>query len=437
MRIDQEVCDLIGGRTRENILCIETPPRHGKSEFISKYLTAFHMLRWPNKHVMVASYAASLARRWGRHARDLVSEFGLSLAGVRLHRSRQTQGDWEIAHHGGRMICNGVGGAFTGFGWHLGILDDTVKDAKQALSPTISDGQWDWYQSTFATRREPGGKMIAIGTRWSDDDLLGRIQKNATDSHGEPVRILRLPALAESNDPLDRREGEALWEDMWPRDYLEKKQRSTERFWFNALYQQRPEAHRMAEWPADYFGSHIWFEHWPHESEILVKVLALDPALGRQSQSDFSAYTMLAVTKGGICYVDADIDRRDISKMLSDGLSIVQWFRPDEFGMEEQNFHGLDLHVSEKWGALQPQTATIRQDTDKVARIKTTLGPLLNKGWLRFRRGSLGVDRLLEQMKGFPKAKHDDGPDSLEMAIRLGAEHYPNLLPKGRYGVAA
>lgn len=437
LRIDREVCDLLAGRLRENVLLIYAPPRHGKSEFISRYLTAFHMLRWPEKHVMLASYAATLAQRWGRAARSLVDEFGWGLSRVRVNPARKTAGDWEIEGHGGRMLCNGVGGAFTGFGGHLSILDDTIKDAKQALSPTVSDGQWDWYQSTFATRREPGGKMIAIGTRWSDDDLLGRIEKQSQEEHGEPVRVLRLPALAEAGDPLGREPGEALWEDRWPRANLERTRLSTESFWYNALYQGAPEAHRFAEWPKSYFGSHIWFDQWPPEDEIALKILTLDPALGRTSSSDYSAYTMLAVAKGGLCYIDADIDRRDISRMLSEGKAIVQWFRPDEFGMEEQNFHGLELHVSEQWGGLQPLTATITQHTDKIARIKTTLGPLLNKGLLRFKRGSLGVDRLLEQMRGFPKHQHDDGPDSLEMAIRMAAKHFPELLPQGRYGIAA
>lgn len=398
------------------IVLVEMPPRHGKSEFTSKYVPARFLCKHPDKRVILSSYAASLSTKFGMQARDLVEQEGQSL-GVYVNPRRRAAGDWEIAGHGGGMVSAGLRGALTGKGFHLGIIDDAVKNAEEALSPTISEKNWDWYQSVFLTRAEPGAIIIVMGTRWGDDDLQGRVIKQAEDD-GEPIKVLRLSALAEENDPLGREPGEALWEERIPRRVLERQKRITERYWWNALYQQTPDANRNAEWPREYFGPHAIYDKDPDPGEIVAKVMALDASLAKSSTADYQAYVFLTLTKGGVVYVDADIDRNPIPKLIANGADHIRWFHPDEFLVEVNNFGGLEDLIYTQWDGILPPLATVTQHENKEARIKLTIGPLLHNRRLRFKRGSIGADRLLEQLQQFPCHAHDDGPDALEMGLQ-------------------
>lgn len=428
LTIDQEIVNLIERRVPEWILSVELPPRHGKSEFLSKYTPAWFLCRYPTRHVLATSYAAQLAHRWGRASRSLVEEHGPQF-GVYTDPARRAAAEWTILQHGGGMLSAGVGGPLTGRGFDLGIVDDPIKNAEQALSPTISEKHWDWWQSTFLTRRHPGGVIVLVGTRWGEHDLQGRVQREAEKEYGLPVRVLRLPAIAEHDDPLGRDEGEALWPDMWPRQHLEAIRDASEPYWFNALYQGAPESHRMAEWPAKYFGWQTVFSEWPRPDETVLRVMTLDPALGRSATSDYSAITYAAVAKGGQVYVDASIERRDISRMVADTIDGFGWFKPDVFGMETNGFAALEELLVQSTGGVLPPLATITQHVDKVARIKLSVGPMLRHDRLRFLKGSIGAERLLEQLRAFPKHAHDDGPDSLEMALRIAREYEGGITP--------
>jgi len=156
------------------------------------------------------------------------------------------------------MLTAGIGGPLTGKGLDLLIVDDSLKNAEEALSPTIRDSHWDWYQSTASTRIEPGGLTIFIQTRWHEDDLPGRVWRASQSGDGEPVLRLRMPAIAEEDDWLGRKKGEALWPERWPIEELRKREMSLDRYWWEALYQQAPGRHGSSEWPDDYFKEHIW-----------------------------------------------------------------------------------------------------------------------------------------------------------------------------------
>src|SRR5262249_39293348 len=159
------------------ILVIEAPPRHGKSELISKYLPAWFLGTFPQKRVMLAAYGASFARSWGRKARELLEEHGTQLFGVRVRDDLRSSSEWGLWGSEGGMVSSGVGGPMTGRGADLLIVDDPVKSSDQSRSETIREAQWDWWQSTASTRIEPGGCTIVIATRWHEDDLSGRLIK--------------------------------------------------------------------------------------------------------------------------------------------------------------------------------------------------------------------------------------------------------------------
>ena len=180
----------------------------------------------------------------------------------------------------------------------------------------------------------------------------------------------------------------------------------------------------LYEWPEEYFGREIWFDEWP--GEFLVKTIALDPSKGRDAHvGDYSAFILLGVDSLGTLYVEADLARRPIAQMVADGVAHCQAFRPDAFGIEVNQFQDLladqfvaAFRVAGLW-ALSPWSIDNR--VNKQVRIRR-LGAFLARRGLRFKTRSPATALLIEQLREFPVGDHDDGPDALEMAIRLADE---------------
>jgi predicted phage terminase large subunit-like protein len=182
----------------------------------------------------------------------------------------------------------------------------------------------------------------------------------------------------------------------------------------------------LCEWPESYFGDWIWFDTWPEA--IQLKVLALDPSKGRESgRGDYSAFALLAVDRRGMLYMDADLVRRPTPQIVSDGVDLCRRFRPDVFGIEANQFQ--ELLEGEFAAELARQKLigivpwAIENRVNKQTRIRR-LGPYLSNRRIRFKTGSAGARLLIEQLKEFPLADHDDGPDAAEMAIRLAADWF-------------
>lgn len=209
---------------------VTMPPRHGKSEYCSKYLPAWAEGTFPDWRTILTSYEASFAASWGRKARNLLEEFGSDF-GVEVATSPSAADNWDIKGRPGGMSTAGAGGAITGKGAHLAIVDDPIKNYEEASSQLIRDKIWDWWQSTLYTRLEPNGVVIVIQTRWHEDDLCGRLIREANDG-GEQWRILKLPALLE--------DGTALWPERYSVERLLQIKRAVGSYIWEALYQQNP-----------------------------------------------------------------------------------------------------------------------------------------------------------------------------------------------------
>lgn len=224
-------------------LIVEMPPRHGKSTLTSGYFPAWYLGNFPEHEIILGSYELTYAATWGGMVRDLISEFGPSMFGVDVSSARRRSDDWRIVRDGeslGGMRSAGIGSGITGRGADLLIMDDPIKDAEQANSTTYRDRAWNWYQSTFYSRRNTDDvPIILIMTRWHEDDLGGRILRSAAES-GESWHRIRLPGLAEENDILGRSVGDALWPEKWDRKALQNIRKTIGSYWFSALYQQSP-----------------------------------------------------------------------------------------------------------------------------------------------------------------------------------------------------
>jgi len=178
------------------------------------------------------------------------------------------------------------------------------------------------------------------------------------------------------------------------------------------------------EWPESYFDDSIWFDDWPQDLKL--RTLALDPSKGSDARrGDYSAFVMLGVASDGVLYVDANLARRATPQMVTDGVALVEQFNPAMFGVEANQWQELlageftaEFH---RQGIFAIEPAAIRNYTNKQMRIRR-LGPYLAQRRLKFRRRSPGVKLLVDQLRDFPSAAHDDGPDALEMALRLAEE---------------
>lgn len=237
-------------------LMVFMPPRHGKSELVSRLFSAYFLYRYPEEWVGINSYAADLAYTFSRAAKDNY-----------LYADGAIRGDASAVKHwetrkGGGMWAAGVGGPITGKGFDLGIIDDSTKNAEEAASDVIRRKQKNWFDSTFSTREEPAAAIILIGTRWHEDDLFGYIL-GKEDEEPERWHIIHFEAIKEAEppkypetctiEPDPREEGEALAPLRYPIEKLKKFARRIGPYFFGALFQQRPKPHEGNLFKRDWF----------------------------------------------------------------------------------------------------------------------------------------------------------------------------------------
>lgn len=224
-------------RRRKRII-VSMPPRHGKSELTSHWFPGWYLNLAPSHRVILASYEADFAANWGRRVRNTLTQHRDQLQ-VRIAEDSSAANRWDTTQGGGMMTA-GVGGPITGKGAHLLLVDDPIKNMADAMSPTLRQKVWDWWTSTAYTRLEPDGVAVVIMTRWNEDDLVGRLLKDAREG-GEPWDVLELPAIAEQpGDALERQVGDALWPDRFSVERLTEIKRSVGSVVWTSLYQQRP-----------------------------------------------------------------------------------------------------------------------------------------------------------------------------------------------------
>lgn len=273
-QINQKLIDVSIGRCKRLMVCM--PPRHGKSELISKHFPAWYLGTYPERKILLTSYAASFAANWGRHSRDIYSDLYGVLFDTPMSKS-VTRSDWWETAAGGVMSTAGVCGQTTGKGSHVFVLDDPVKNAQEAHSQKIRDNIYDWYLSTAFTRLEsdPEGAVILIMTRWHEDDLAGRLLKeNGEKSKGGEWETLIQPAIDD--------QGKALFPDRFPIDRLLAIKKTIGEYWWNALFMQRPSSRDGSVIKSE------WFRKVPG-FQPLIGVRFWDLAVTIQTSSDYSA----------------------------------------------------------------------------------------------------------------------------------------------------
>lgn len=251
------MCDYLDKFVKLEIkrLMIFMPPRHGKSQAVSRHLPAYILGRNPDAPIIAASYGADLARRMNRDVQRIIDSpeyqrvfpktrlFGKNIRTVAGGSWLRNSDEFEVVEYNGYYRGAGVGGMMTGLGSLYSIIDDPVKNRQDASSATIRQSLWDWYISTFRTRLAPGGGILITVTRWHEDGLEARLLRLAESSpDAEQWTVISLPAIAEEPlAPYDIRQvGEALWPTQYGLTELNATKTTLGSYEWNALYQQRP-----------------------------------------------------------------------------------------------------------------------------------------------------------------------------------------------------
>lgn len=247
-------------------LLVLMPPRYFKSEIFSRLLPAYYLHRFPSRNVGLTSYSASLAWDLSDDARENYRE-----AGGETATDTDAKRQWANSH-GGEMWAEGVGGSLTGRGYDLGIIDDPIKP-EDARSRAKIEGFRTWYPSTWHNRMEPGGQMVVVMQRLSENDpidfLFRREVGDGTDKAPEHWTVLCLDEI-KSTEPLaeydgamglpetctlihdDREPGQILAPTRFSGDEVQNRQRGAGEE-ADAQRQQRPSAPSGDFWQEDWF----------------------------------------------------------------------------------------------------------------------------------------------------------------------------------------
>lgn len=403
-------------------LCVAMPPRHGKSLLISQYFPAWFLLVYPWKRVILCSYEADFAAQWGRKVRDVVTQWGRAF-GVSVAADSKAADRWEIAGEGGGMQTAGVGGPVLGKGADLLILDDLTKNAQEALSETHRAKTWDWLMSTALTRLEPGGAVVNVQQRWHPEDVTGQLLASETARWD----VLTLPAIAEADDPLGRKPGEALWPARYPLAELERK-RALHPGWFAAQYQQKPKALTGAVFPYDWLDwPGFMVAELPPAPDVPLRVLYLDPSWGKQGKGDDQAFVILHFWPGpkleNLVYLECLPVHEDIIAMVARGVRLCKDRGIRYWYYEVNGTMGLlDAEVLRQLSdAGMPHVRTMPVEHtaatgSKEDRITNGLMPYLQGRRVRI-LDTPGGRQLRAQLADHPHATHDDCADAAAGAV--------------------
>jgi predicted phage terminase large subunit-like protein len=415
-------------------LIVTMPPRHGKSELTSRYFPAWYMGRFPDRQVMLASYEAGFAATWGGKARNLLEEHGLDLFGVRVSDRTSAKDRWEIDDHTGVMVTAGVGGALTGMGAHILIIDDPVKNDRDAKSETMRDRAWDWWRSTARTRlmpatpTAPAGAVVVVQTRWNEDDLAGRMLANSAED-GDQWEILDLPALAEENDAMGRKPGEALCPELFPRTSLLATLKAIGRYWFAAMYQQSPVPAEGMLFKDNHFrywtpaqsadGQERVILHAPDGSQRpidmhrITRFQVVDVAASEKKTADYTVVTTFGRTPDGEIVI-LDLERRQFEVLDVPGFIDREHQKHGRPPLWIENFgHGFGVVKSLRRKGVavhgaDPIGDKVMRAMDAVARYEA--------GEIYHPRVAPFLDDMEAELKAFPNGKNDDMVDTIAYA---------------------
>lgn len=403
------------------IFCM--PPRHGKTELATKRLAAKYVGANPMHSVAVAAYSDTLAQEFGGDTRAIINtpQYKQVFPSLRLRRGGNAKDNLETTE-GGRVIFVGRGGALTGRGAHLLLIDDLYKDHEEARSQAIRDQAWNWFTKVAMTRRM-GKKLVLITmTRWHSDDVIGRLtdpeNANYNAVEAKKWKIIRLPAMAEDDDPLHRPAGEPLWPQRYDLDFLLSQQR-LDPLGFAALYQQRP---TVADGVLFRRETIQYYDTLPDNCRFYA---ASDHAVGTNQRNDPSCLLKVAVDpQDNIYLVECDWRRMSadvaVEAMLVMGggsqRPLLWWAEKGHISMSIGPF--LRKRMLETGAYINLVEVTPAKDKEQRAQ---SIAARVATGKVYFPRNAAWTPQAIDELMAFPNGNHDDFVDAFAY-IGLGLQ---------------
>ncbi len=392
-------------------LIINMPPRHTKSEFASYLLPAFLMGRDPRKKVIQATHTGELAVRFGRKVRNLMDSdrYKEVFKDVALRADSKAAGRWDTSH-GGEYFAVGVGGAMTGRGADLLIIDDPHSE-QDASSDLALENAWDWYTSGPRSRLQPGGAVVVVMTRWGTKDLTARLLKAQTSHRADQWEVIEFPAILPS--------GKALWPEFWQLDELLGVKASLSAQKWNAMYQQQPTNDEGAILKRE------WWRVWEYDDPPTVDyvIQSYDTAYSKKETADFSVITTWGVFYPGedsgpnIILLAVRRGRWDFPELKRIAKEEHDYWRPDNI-LIEAKATGITLQQELRRMGI-PVTMYSpggrRAGQDKVSRANS-VAPIFESGMV-WAPATDWAEELVEECAAFPNGDNDDMVDSTTQAL--------------------
>jgi len=393
-------------------LIINMPPRHTKSEFASYLLPSWFLGKFPEKKIIQTAHTAELATGFGRKVRNLVSsENYQKVFDTKLSSDSKAAGRWNT-HVGGDYFAIGVGGAVTGKGADLLIIDDphSEQEAKQG-NPAVFDNVYEWFTSGPRQRLQPGGAIIIVMTRWSKRDLTGQILKNAGKDGVDQWEIIDFPAIMPSGTPL--------WPAFWSKTALEALKAELPVAKWEAQYQQNPTSEEGAIIKREQWA--IWDKDTPPPCDYIIQ--SWDTAFEKNNRADYSACTTWGVfqhpNKSGdmrpnIILLDAFKQRMEFPELKKVALELYQEWEPDTLIVEKRAAGAPLIYEMRKMG-IPLSEFTPGKGNDKISRVNA-ISDLFASGvvWCPETRWA---EEVMDELASFPNGDHDDLVDSSSQAL--------------------
>jgi predicted phage terminase large subunit-like protein len=403
--IGEKFNQIARGKLKRLIVCL--PPRHTKSEFASTFFPAWMMGLRSNLKIIQTTHTAELAVRFGRRVRNIIDseDYQEVFPDLKLEADNKSAGRWTT-NGGGESFYAGVGGAITGRGADLLIIDDPVSE-QDALSPTAMDAVYEWYTSGPRQRLQPGGIIVIVMTRWSTKDLVGKVLKKQGDEHADQWDVVEFPAIMPESDT-------PLWPEFWKKEELLSVKASLPVTKWNAQWMQNPTAEE---------GSIVkreWWNKWEREDVPAYSyvIQSYDTAFSKKETADYSAITTWAVFEHNdteqIILLDAKRVRLDFPELKRLAWEEYKYWEPDCV-LIEAKASGTPLTQELRRMGIPVTAYTPSRGQDKIARMNS-VAPIFESGMV-WAPDTVFAEEVVEEMASFPFGDHDDYCDSATMAL--------------------
>ena len=403
--------DIASGKIKR--LIINMPPRHTKSEFASYLLPAWFLGKYPEKKIIQTAHTAELATGFGRKVRNLFQDemFTDIFPDVTLRQDSKAAGRWNT-NKGGDYFSIGVGGAVTGKGADLLIIDDPHSEQEAqvgAYNPEVFDKVFEWYTSGPRQRLQPGGAICIVMTRWHKRDLTGKILKASIESErADEWKVIQFPAIMPN--------GKALWSEFWSLSELSTLRTELPISKWQAQYQQDPTSEEGAIVKRDWWN--IWESEIPPPCEFIIQ--SWDTAFLKTQRSDFSACTTWGVflneetNSYNLMLLDSYQERLEFPDLKRIAFGYYKEWQPDAF-IVEAKATGMPLIFELRQMGIPVSEFTPSRGNDKISRVNS-VADLFASGvvWCPETKWA---EEVIEQFASFPSGDHDDLVDSSTQAI--------------------